>query len=105
MSRRVAYALDRLGGKDLDAASVATALTEWTSVCHAPPARLRGENNDLNEFVGPFARRELERALRVLPRHLARELRSRVTPLDELYSAKTLPEPARRTGNWWDERR
>ncbi|SFE28701.1 hypothetical protein SAMN04487819_110155 [Actinopolyspora alba] len=105
MSRRVAHALDRLGREDLDAASVAVALKRWKWACHAPAARLQGEHNDLTEFVAPFARDDLERALRALPRHLARELRSQVAPLDELYIAKTVPVPTWTNGNWWENRR
>ncbi|SFT48025.1 hypothetical protein SAMN04487904_102400 [Actinopolyspora lacussalsi subsp. righensis] len=104
MSRRVAHALDRLGRDDLDAASVAQALAKWSSACHAPAAKLQGENNHLTEFIAPFERDTLERALRALPRHLARELRSHVAPLDELYIAKTVPVPTWNNGNWWKNR-
>lgn len=67
----------------------------WTDPLH--PWQDGRENLD--------ARADLEFALHALPRRAARELRSLVNPLDEIYLSNTSPDPyAPPDQPWWQRR-
>ncbi|MEV6609673.1 hypothetical protein [Kutzneria sp. NPDC051319] len=101
-SARLVSALARLERNGI--ASVAAALRTWRAEAQSRvDDRCPCGCNDM--YFGHDARSELESAMRALPPRLARELRSMVVPLDELYWASTVPDPfASPSASWWRRR-
>lgn len=99
------HALDRLGRPDLRSGRVAASLATWRRVASKPRSELSSSHNDWTEFIGPFARDHLERALRALGRRHAAPLRAEVEQLDRSFEAKTLNNPrADPSLPWWARR-
>lgn len=78
--------------------SIAEALAQWTRFVHGPARRL---DNPISAGCpccenggGAIPRETLHRALHELPANAARELRALIRPLDEIYLARSIPEPS-----------
>ncbi len=86
---------------------MAQALRQWSRVAHRPALALSGGCGC--QLCDPFyttdARAVLELALHALPARAARELRNLVEPLDELYLARSWPDPTRSPADGWWARR
>jgi hypothetical protein len=105
MPAAVVHALDRLDQPDLRSERVAESLAAWSRVASMSPSDLSRPHNDWTEFIGPFAREHLERALLALGRRQAGPLRTEVERLDDLFETKTLNNPrADPSLPWWARR-
>ena len=80
--------------------AIADALAEWTRFVHGPARRLDNPSAGsvgcpcCENGGGAIPRETLHRALHELPTNAARELRALIRPLDELYLARSIPEPS-----------
>ncbi|GAA5001473.1 hypothetical protein GCM10023317_33820 [Actinopolymorpha pittospori] len=105
VSPRVARALDRLELPELNSQEIAVAYRQWITVCQQPRRTLSREHNDWSGLIGPVARDQLERAIQALPPQLSRQLQAALTPWDQRFLEKTLPDPTRNpSGPWWWQR-
>ncbi len=87
--------------------AVARALADWRRLAHGPQRRLRPEvyRADCLCCDAVEHRRILDTALTRLPARAARELRSQVAALDDLFERRTLPDPAADPAlPWWQRR-
>jgi hypothetical protein len=87
--------------------AVAQALRRWSQVAHRPSRALSGGCGCplCNPFYTTDEHAVLELALHALPSRAARELREFVAPLDELYLARSWPDPTVSPDEGWWARR
>jgi hypothetical protein len=106
-SGRLAGAISRLERERLWSGAVAQALRRWSQVAHRPRRALSGGCGCplCNPFYTTDERAVLELALHALPSRAARELREFVAPLDELYLARSWPDPTVSPDEGWWARR
>ena len=103
-SGRLAGAIGRLEHERLWVGAVAQALRGWSQMAHNPRRALSGGCGCplCDRFFSTEVRGVLEVALHALPGRAARELRGLVDPLDQLYLARTWPDPtALADEGWW----
>jgi hypothetical protein len=82
--------------------AVAYAVTGWAREVRRPGnARTSVLASSFLDYDSPQGRHLLEIALRTLPSGAARELRAVVTPLDEMYLARVIPDPRIDDLAWW----
>lgn len=106
-SSRLAGAISRLESDRLWPGAVAQALRRWSQLAHRPSRALsEGCGCPLcDPFFTTEVRAVLEVALHALPSRTARELRGLVEPLDELYLARSWPDPTvSPEEDWWVRR-
>ena len=106
-SGALASAVTRLERERLWPGAIAQALRQWSRIARRPNLALSGGCGCplCNPFYTTDERAVLELALHALPARSARELRSLVEPLDELYLKRTWPDPnAPAEDGWWARR-
>ncbi|HET9173313.1 MAG TPA: hypothetical protein VFN97_28040 [Actinospica sp.] len=106
-SSRLAGAVSRLERERLWPGAIAQALRRWSQVARRPSLALSGGCGCplCDPFHTTEERAVLELALHALPVRAARELRTIVAPLDELYLARSWPDPTLALdGGWWARR-
>lgn len=106
-SGRLAGAISRLERERLWEGAVAQALRRWSQLAHSP--RRAFSDGCGCPLCDPFSTTEvravLELALHALPSRAARELRVLVEPLDDLFRARSWPDPAASPDEGWWARR
>ena len=103
----MAGAISRLERDRLWPGAVAQALRRWSQLAHRPGRALSdGCGCPLcDRLLTTEVRAVLEMALHALPSRAARELRGLVEPLDELYLARSWPDPTvPPEEGWWVRR-
>lgn len=106
-SSTLAGAVARLERDRLWSGAVAQALQRWSRVAHRPALAFSGGCGCplCNPIYTADERAVLELALHALPSRAARELRDLVDPLDELYLARSWPDPTLSPDDgWWTRR-